>query len=174
MRGQLLHRNVKRFREGHVFQAYRLLYHSTLGSRVMKQKKKDTHHPRITQGSLNSRLKSYEEEQGHTPLTSSAELSLFRPLLSGKICLERHQLFQRRLATDCEGEYTHHSISGESSKNGSRCSLFAHERTSRRRQQNHRCSAALWCPTTPRATPTPACAQGYFTYKKTHPPRTLP
>jgi hypothetical protein len=36
---QLLHRIVKRFRGGLVFEAHRLLYHSTLGSRVIKQKK---------------------------------------------------------------------------------------------------------------------------------------
>jgi len=33
--GQLLSRNVKRFRGGLVFKAHRLLYHSTLGSRVI-------------------------------------------------------------------------------------------------------------------------------------------
>ena len=31
---------MKRFRGGLVFQAHRLLYHSTLGSRVIKKKKK--------------------------------------------------------------------------------------------------------------------------------------
>ena len=31
--------NVKRFRGGLVFKAHRLLYHSTLGSRVIKKKK---------------------------------------------------------------------------------------------------------------------------------------
>ena len=39
-RVQLLHRNVKRFRGGLVFKAHRLLYHSTLGLRVIKKKKK--------------------------------------------------------------------------------------------------------------------------------------
>ena len=34
--------NVKRFRGGLVFKAHRLLYHSTLGSRVIKKKKKST------------------------------------------------------------------------------------------------------------------------------------
>ena len=34
----LLRRNVKRFREGLVFQAHRLLNHSVLGSRVIKRK----------------------------------------------------------------------------------------------------------------------------------------
>ena len=38
--GQLLRRTVKRFRGGFVFKAHRLLYHSTLGSIVMKKKKK--------------------------------------------------------------------------------------------------------------------------------------
>ena len=38
---QLLHRNVQRFRGGLVFKAHRLLYHSTLGSRVIKKKKKN-------------------------------------------------------------------------------------------------------------------------------------
>ena len=33
-------RNVKRFRAGLVFKAHRRLYHSTLGSRVIKRKKK--------------------------------------------------------------------------------------------------------------------------------------
>ena len=37
---KLLRRNVKRFRGGLVFKAHRLLYHSTLGSRVTKKKKK--------------------------------------------------------------------------------------------------------------------------------------
>ena len=35
---QLLLRNVKRFRGGLVFKAHRLLYHSTLGSRVIQKK----------------------------------------------------------------------------------------------------------------------------------------
>jgi len=37
---QPLGRNVKRFRGGLVFKAHRLLYHSTLGSRVINTKKK--------------------------------------------------------------------------------------------------------------------------------------
>ena len=37
----LLSRNVERFRGGLVFEAHRLLYHSTLGSRVIKEKKKN-------------------------------------------------------------------------------------------------------------------------------------
>ena len=37
---QLLHRNVKRFRGGLVFKAHRWLYHSTLGSIVIKKKKR--------------------------------------------------------------------------------------------------------------------------------------
>jgi len=37
---QVLSRNVERFREGLVFKAHRWLYHSTLGSRVIKKKKK--------------------------------------------------------------------------------------------------------------------------------------
>ena len=37
---QLLSRNVERFRGGLVFKAHRLSYHSTLGSRVTKKKKK--------------------------------------------------------------------------------------------------------------------------------------
>ena len=37
---QLLHRNVQRFRGGLVFKAHGLLYHSTLGLRVIKKKKK--------------------------------------------------------------------------------------------------------------------------------------
>jgi len=38
---QLLRRNVMRFRGGLVFKAHRLLYHSTLGWRVLKNKKKN-------------------------------------------------------------------------------------------------------------------------------------
>ena len=37
---QLLHINEKRFRGGLVFQAHKWLYYSTLGSRVIKEKKK--------------------------------------------------------------------------------------------------------------------------------------
>ena len=36
---QLLYRNVQRFQGGLVFKAHRLLYHSTLGLRVIKKKK---------------------------------------------------------------------------------------------------------------------------------------
>jgi len=39
-REQLLGRNVQRFRGGLVFKAHRLLYHSTLGLRVITKKKK--------------------------------------------------------------------------------------------------------------------------------------
>jgi len=38
--GELLRRNVNRFRGGLVFKAHRLVYHSTLGLRVIKKKKK--------------------------------------------------------------------------------------------------------------------------------------
>ena len=37
---QLLRRNVKRFRGGLVFKAHRPLYHSTLGSKVKKKKRR--------------------------------------------------------------------------------------------------------------------------------------
>ena len=37
---QLLSQNMERFRGGLVFKVHRLLYHSTLGLRVIKQKKK--------------------------------------------------------------------------------------------------------------------------------------
>jgi len=43
--GQQLHRNVQRFRGGLVFKAHRLLYHSTLGLRVMKKKKTQPSRP---------------------------------------------------------------------------------------------------------------------------------
>jgi len=39
---QLLYINVQRFRGGLVFKAHRLVYHSTLGVRVIKKKKRDT------------------------------------------------------------------------------------------------------------------------------------
>ena len=42
MQGQLLSRNMKRFRGGLVFKAHRLLYHSTLGSRGIKKKTSTT------------------------------------------------------------------------------------------------------------------------------------
>ena len=38
---QPLYRNVQRFREGLVFEAHRLLYHSTLGLRGIQKKKKE-------------------------------------------------------------------------------------------------------------------------------------
>ena len=38
---QIFHRNVQRFRGGLVFKAHKMLYHSTLGLRVMTKKKKD-------------------------------------------------------------------------------------------------------------------------------------
>jgi len=39
-----LHRNVQRFRGGLSFKVHRLLYHSTLGLRVMKEKKRGLRH----------------------------------------------------------------------------------------------------------------------------------
>ena len=42
------HTRPERFRGGLVFKAHRLLYHSTLGSRVMKKKKKKTHQTRAS------------------------------------------------------------------------------------------------------------------------------
>ena len=42
-RGRGAHRNVQRFRGGLAFKARRLLYHSTLGLRVIKKKKKCAH-----------------------------------------------------------------------------------------------------------------------------------
>ena len=39
MLSQLLRRNVKRFRGGLVVKAHRLVYHSTLGLRVIKKKR---------------------------------------------------------------------------------------------------------------------------------------
>ena len=40
---ELLYRNVQRFRGGLVFKAHRLLYHSTLGLRVIKKKRSMAH-----------------------------------------------------------------------------------------------------------------------------------
>ena len=37
----MLSRNVERFQRGLVFKSHRLLYHSTLGLRVIKMKKKN-------------------------------------------------------------------------------------------------------------------------------------
>ena len=39
MQEQMIGKNVERFRGGLVSKAHRLLYHSTLGSRVMKKKR---------------------------------------------------------------------------------------------------------------------------------------
>ena len=44
----LLHRNVQRFRGGLVFKAHRLLYHSTLGLRVIKKSRRNVAHTRQT------------------------------------------------------------------------------------------------------------------------------
>jgi len=38
----LLHSNVQRFRGGLVFKAHRLVYHSTLGLRVIKKKRRES------------------------------------------------------------------------------------------------------------------------------------
>jgi len=40
VQGKVLYRNVKRFRDGLVFKAHRLLYHSHLGLRVIKKKRR--------------------------------------------------------------------------------------------------------------------------------------
>ena len=54
---QLLRRNVKRFPGGLVFKAHRLLYHSTLGVRVIKKKKKVGANP----GALGERARASAE-----------------------------------------------------------------------------------------------------------------
>ena len=59
--GQLLYRNVQRFRGGLVCKAHRPLYHSTLGLRVIK-KKKGTHPTQSSVGAkmaTKTRLKQY-------------------------------------------------------------------------------------------------------------------
>ena len=92
---QLLRRNVKRFRGGLVFKAHRIVYHSTLGLRVIKKKKFRGSAPRHqvtralnSQGGLvfkahrlcashNSRLeRNNEEEEKHS--TSDPALHLAR------------------------------------------------------------------------------------------------
>ena len=55
---EILSRNVKRFRGGLVFEAHGLLYHSTLGVKVLKKK---------TCVALNSRRESTKEEDAGTP-----------------------------------------------------------------------------------------------------------
>jgi len=70
-REQLLSRNVKRFRGGLVFKAHRLLYHSTLGLKVIKKKKKDGRRERGEERG--------EERRGlvwFAPRQRSAEVSL--------------------------------------------------------------------------------------------------
>jgi len=47
IQGQLLRRNVKRFRGGLVFKARRHLCHSTLGLRVIKKKRKDRYDAKL-------------------------------------------------------------------------------------------------------------------------------
>ena len=53
---QLLHRNEKRFRGGLVFKAHRWTYHSILGSRVVKKKRRTvalvTTHPYVPDASI--------------------------------------------------------------------------------------------------------------------------
>ena len=63
---QPLGRHVQRFRGGLVFKAHRLLYHSTLGSRVIKKKKKR---------SLSRRGCSSTEVRGGAKTSSSLLLS---------------------------------------------------------------------------------------------------
>ena len=51
-----LGRNVKRFRRGLVFKAHRLLYHSTLGWRVIKKKKTRATRPSDVRRGLLARM----------------------------------------------------------------------------------------------------------------------
>ena len=63
---QLLHINVQRLRGGLVFKAHRLLYHSTLGLRVVKQKKKfqiPTPQAPIQRTSFNETISPYTAER---------------------------------------------------------------------------------------------------------------
>ena len=45
--GQLLSRNVERLRGGLVFKAHRLLYHSTLGSRVIRKRRRTSNRKQV-------------------------------------------------------------------------------------------------------------------------------
>ena len=58
---QLLSRNVERCRGGLVFKAHRLVYHSTLGLRVIKKKKKSAPEGRAPQEqpALGSRISGF-------------------------------------------------------------------------------------------------------------------
>ena len=59
-----LDRNVKRFAGGLVLKAHTLLYHSTLGFRVMKKRKKEIHTlSRRVDGSVKTPLVDQIEEQ---------------------------------------------------------------------------------------------------------------
>jgi len=62
------HRNVQRFRGGLVFKAHRLVYHSTLGLRVIKKKKKGTW---MRQALRTARTKSERELEAHRLLYHS-------------------------------------------------------------------------------------------------------
>ena len=77
---------MERFWGGHVFEAHRLVYHSTLGSRVMR-KKKSRFESRVYSRQKNPvRLLSEEE----TVKVSPGRETLFpgRVTLSGFICRE--------------------------------------------------------------------------------------
>jgi len=64
---QLLRRNVKRFRGGLVFEADGLVYHSTLGLRVIKKNRKKRRDPRGLGFSvpLSSKLGTYKTVKAH-------------------------------------------------------------------------------------------------------------
>ena len=57
-----LSRNVEWFRGGLVFKAHRLLYHSTLGSRVLRKKKKDGRKPEVGDFFLAETVEGHEKE----------------------------------------------------------------------------------------------------------------
>ena len=74
--------HVKRFRDGLVFQAHRLLYHSTLGLRVMKKKKHPHREPQrqVRAGWLGERGARLSPcpRHGPSPLSLSRSRSLSR------------------------------------------------------------------------------------------------
>ena len=61
---QLLYGNVQRFRGGLLFKAHGLLYHSTLGLRVIKKKKKERTNT-SKDSSRTSRADVYYYQDGH-------------------------------------------------------------------------------------------------------------
>ena len=111
-RSQFKNRNVQRFRGGLVFKAHRLLYHSTLGLRVIKKKRRMTSecsaNHRVTAMKLYLHLRSQFKNNHFTEMCSGSEARSYLRLIDFVYhsTLGLREITKKRMMTsDCSANH---------------------------------------------------------------------